>query len=379
MIRAECRTPAQLIQAHLQERGWTQRVLALILGINEQVVSRILNGSKSVDAELALKLQVILGIDPQRLLQLQQEYELAKAQIELRFDPGMSARATLFGELPITDMIKRGWLRGITDVRDEGIEAAICQFFGEKSVEDIEIFPHAAKKTSVFGDVTPTQLAWLYRVRQLASDLPASKYSHASMQAALGKLKTLLASPEGARKVPRIMMEAGVRFVIVEALPSSKIDGVCFWLDNRSPVIGLSMRFDRVDNFWFVLRHEIEHALREHGLSQAMLDAELEGERAGVGASVPDEERVANEAASNFCVPRAKLASFIARKSPMFAERDIRGFAATLEVHPGIIAGQLQHETGRYDLFRNHLAKIRSIVTPNAFVDGWGDVAPIGA
>lgn len=379
MIRAECRTPAQLIQAHLQERGWTQRVLALILGINEQVVSRILNGSKSVDAELALKLQAILGIDPQRLLQLQQEYELAKAQIELRFDPGMSARATLFGELPITDMIKRGWLRGITDVRDEGIEAAICQFFGEKSVEDIEIFPHAAKKTSVFGDVTPTQLAWLYRVRQLASDLPASKYSHSSMQAALGKLKTLLASPEGARKVPRIMMEAGVRFVIVEALPSSKIDGVCFWLDNRSPVIGLSMRFDRVDNFWFVLRHEIEHALREHGLSQAMLDAELEGERAGVGASVPDEERVANEAASNFCVPRAKLTSFIARKSPMFAERDIRGFAATLEVHPGIIAGQLQHETGRYDLFRNHLAKVRSIVTPNAFVDGWGDVAPIGA
>jgi HTH-type transcriptional regulator/antitoxin HigA len=63
----------------------------------------------------------------------------------------------------------------------------------------------------------------------------------------------------------------------------------------------------------------------------------------------------------------------------MFAERDIRGFAATLQVHPGIIAGQLQHETGRYDLFRNHLVKIRSVVTPNAYVDGWGDVAPIEA
>jgi len=379
MIRAECRTPSQLIQAHLQERGWTQRVLALILDVNEQVVSRILNGSKSIDAELALKLKTILGIDPQHLLQLQQEYELAKAQIELQFDPGLSTRATLFGELPVTDMIKRGWFRGITDVRDENLEPAMCQFFGEKSIKDIEIFPHAAKKSSMFDGVPPAQLAWLYRVRQMALDLPAAKYSPSAMTTALGKLKPLLISPEGARKVPRIMMEAGVRFVIVEALPSSKIDGVCFWLDDRHPVIGMSLRFDRIDNFWFVLRHEIEHVMREHGRSRAMLDADLEGARAGVGDELPDEERVANEAAANFCVPRAKLTSFIARKSPMFAERDIRGFAATLDVHPGIIAGQLQHETGRYDLFRNHLAKVRSIVTPNAFVDGWGDVAPIGA
>ncbi len=336
-------------------------------------------GSKPVDAELALKLKEILNIDPHQLLLLQQVYELAKAQIELQFDPGLSTRATLFEKLPVTDMVKRGWFKGISDVRDEGLEAAMCQLFGESSVEDIEIFPHAAKKTSVFGDVAPAQLAWLYRVRQMASDLPAAKYSSSSIGAVLAKLKPLLISAEGARKVPRIMMEAGVRFVIVEALPSSKIDGVCFWLDDRHPVIGMSLRFDRIDNFWFVLRHEIEHVLRGHGLSHAMLDAELEGDKAGVGDSLPEEERVANEAAADFCVPRAKLASFIARKSPMFAERDIRGFAATIDVHPGIVAGQLQHETKRYDLFRNHLAKIRSIVKSNAFVDGWGDVAPIGA
>ncbi len=378
MIRAECRTPAQLIQAHLQERGWTQRVLALILGINEQVVSRILNGSKSVDAELALKLQAILGIDPQRLLQLQQEYELAKAQIELRFDPGMSARATLFGELPITDMIKRGWLEGSPMFGTKALRPPSVSSLVKNRLKILNISARRKENQRIWGcDTDATRVA----LPGAATSLRPSCVQIFSLLNAgcTWKTQDTPASPEGARKVPRIMMEAGVRFVIVEALPSSKIDGVCFWLDNRSPVIGLSMRFDRVDNFWFVLRHEIEHALREHGLSQAMLDAELEGERAGVGASVPDEERVANEAASNFCVPRAKLTSFIARKSPMFAERDIRGFAATLEVHPGIIAGQLQHETGRYDLFRNHLAKVRSIVTPNAFVDGWGDVAPIGA
>ena len=80
-----------------------------------------------------------------------------------------------------------------------------------------------------------------------------------------------------------ILAESGVRFVIVEALPQAKIDGVCFWLDKQAPVIGLSMRYNRIDNFWFVLRHEIEHVLKGHGRDapEGMIDAELEGDRAG--------------------------------------------------------------------------------------------------
>lgn len=156
-----------------------------------------------------------------------------------------------------------------------------------------------------------------------------------------------------------------------------KIDGVAFWLDDKSPVIGMSIRFDRIDNFWFVLRHELEHVIQKHGQSAVMLDANLEGDRAGTGTDIPEEERVANAAAAEFCVPQAQLKKFVQVKSPIFAERDIRGFAATYKIHPGLVAGQLQHKTKRYDLFRNHLVKIRSVVVPNAMVDGWGDVAPI--
>ena len=139
------------------------------------------------------------------------------------------------------------------------------------------------------------------------------------------------------------------------------------------------MRFDRIDNFWFVLRHEMEHVLQGHGRGgNPIIDAELEGDRAGSGDHVPEEERIANAAASEFCVPQNMLESFIARKAPFFAERDILGFARTINVHPGLIAGQIQRRTARYDRFRNHLVKIRSIVAPGAIVDGWGDIAPVG-
>lgn len=373
----EYRTPAQLLESHLQERGWTQRVLALILQMDENTVSKIFTGKKIIDGPLALRLHDVLGVDPEHLLQLAKSYELAKAKIEAIPDPKIPTRITLFAELPVTDMVKRGWFPGVTDTKNvPKLETALCEFFGVNSVDEIEILPHAAKKTAVAMPATPAQLAWLYRVRQLATDLPAPRYSRDSLGVALLKMRSLLVSEDGVRKVPRILMDCGVRFVIVESLPSAKIDGVCFWLNEQSPVIGMSLRFDRIDNFWFVLRHEIEHVLQEHGKAKAaaMLDTELEKSQSG---DIPEEERVANDAASEFCVPKSRLENFIARKAPSFTERDIRGFAATLKVHPGIIAGQLQHHMNRYDLYRNHLVKIRSMVTPNAYVDGWGDVASV--
>lgn len=372
------RSPGQLIQELLDSRGWTQRVLALVLQVDETGLNKIVSGKRAVDAELALALSQIFDVPAELFLQLQKDYDLAMARLLARPDAGLTIRATLFGELPVSDMVKRGWLPGVTDTKNvPKLEAALCAFFGVSSVDNIEILPHAAKKTAVAMPASPAQLAWLYRARQLATDLPAPKYSEAALSAALAKLRALLISQDGVRKVPRVLMDCGIRYVIVESLPSAKIDGVCFWLNAHSPVIGMSLRYDRIDNFWFVLRHEIEHVLRGHGKAAAMLDIELEKSKAGTGVDIPEEEKVANEAAADFCVPRAKLDNFIDRKAPMFAERDIRGFATTLQVHPGIIAGQLQNKTGRYDLFRNHLVKIRSIVIPNAYVDGWGNVAPV--
>lgn len=327
---------------------------------------------------MALNLAEVFCLPPESFLDLQKEYDLARAKIVARPDPGRSTRAALFGDLPASEMVKRGWLR-VEDVRNvSSVEAEMVRFFGVQSINDIEVLPHAAKKTDVSMEATPAQIAWLYRVKHIASEMLVAKYSKSTVVGAIEKLRSLLLSPEGVRKVPRILMEAGVRFVVVEALPGSKIDGACLWLDEHSPVIGLSLRHDRIDNFWFVLRHELEHVLQQHGRSSVMLDAELEGERAGTSDSIPAEERVANGAAAEFCAPPEDIKRFIARKAPFFAERDVLGFAKTIGVHPGLVVGQLQYQTKRYDLLRNHLVKIRSSILPNAMVDGWGSIAPVG-
>ncbi len=375
---SDYKTPGQLIEFLLAERGWTQRLLAVILGVDETGINKIIAGKKPVDAEMSILLSEVLEIPPEKFLDLQINYDLAKARIVARPDPGRATRAHLFGGLPVTEMIKRGWLvaDGVRNVSQ--VESALVKFFGVNSINEIEILPHALKKTQTFKPATPAQLAWIYRVKEISSEMIVAKYSPASIRNSLDKLKNLLSSPEEARKVPRILAECGIRYVIVETLSSAKIDGVCFWLNDKSPVIGMSLRHDRIDNFWFVLRHEMEHVLRNHGRKTIMLDVELEGEQAGIGKNISEEERLANEAATDFCIPRERMDSFIARKSPFFYERDILGLANTLQIHPGLIAGQLQYRTGRYDRFRQHLVKIRSAVAPSAMVDGWGDVAPVG-
>jgi len=370
-------TPGQLIQDQLDKRGWSRRILAAILGADETGINRLIAGKRPVDATMAIRLGEVFGIRPEHFLALQRRYDLAQARLVTRPDPERAKRARVYGELPVAEMIKRGWLEA-DNIRDlEKVEAALLKFFNSPTLDDIEVFQHSSKKTGNDSDPTPTQNAWIYRVKQIAGDMIVNRYSETALREALPKLSGLLLAPEEARKAPRILAESGVRYVIVESLPSAKVDGVAFWLEG-SPVIGMTLRHDRIDNFWFVLRHEIEHILRRHGRSGTMLDVELEGERAGTGETVSREESEANEAAANFCVPKESLRRFIARKFPFFAERDILGFARTLNIHPGLVAGQLQHETKRYDRFRNHLVKIRSAVAPSAMVDGWGDVAPVG-
>jgi len=159
-----------------------------------------------------------------------------------------------------------------------------------------------------------------------------------------------------------------------------KVDGVCTWLDENSPVIGLSTLHDRLDNFWFVLMHEIEHVLREHGKVRAILD-NLEDIEANNAANVAAEEDVANEAASNFCIPKEKMDSFFARKEPYISERDVIGFAARMEVHPAIVVGQIQHRRklnnhkNPFAFLRKYQVPVRRFVTAKAVTDGWGSVA----
>lgn len=368
-------TPGQLVEQALEAREWTKKTLALVVGVDEAALSRVLSAKRPMTAELALAIEEVLGASAEHLLELQKKFDLAQARLAATPDPGRKSRIKLFGDLKVNQLIKRGWL-GVSDEKDlTAIEQAVQQFFG-RPVSEVEQFAHAAKKTDVDGDATLTQIAWMYRVRQLAKQMQVADYSRDRLMTVVQVLRSRLSDPQDIESVPALLAEAGVRLVVVESLPAAKIDGVCLWIDAHKPVIGLSARFDRIDNFWFVLRHEIEHVLNDDGKGDpvGVLDTDLVGKRAGEDQCLSSSEIQANHAAANFCVDGRAMDAFFEENNPYFSERKLLEFAATIKVHPGIVAGQLQNRTGRYDRFRGHLAKVRAHLVKSAVTDGWGNI-----
>lgn len=90
----------------------------------------------------------------------------------------------------------------------------------------------------------------------------------------------------------------------------------------------------------------------------------------------PQEEIIANNAASEFLVPRKQLESFILRKSPFISERDVLAFAARLEINPAVVVGQIQRHTNNYAWLRKYQKSIRDYLLDWQCKDGWGHQAP---
>jgi len=362
--------PGFYLKEEMDARGWSQRDLAFILGCSENAINPILNGKRGISPDMAMALGEAFDVSPEFFANLQKAHDLAQARVP---DRSVAMRREMQSIYPVREMIRRGWIE-LADA--PMIEMQLTKFFRKQSPSEIPYMAHAAKKTGYEQrDITPAQLAWLFRVRQIANSISVPAYSDRKLLSALKDLQELLYVPEEARNVPRILAECGVRYVIVEKLPNAKIDGVCFWLDKGSPVIGMSIQHDRIDNFWFVLRHEIEHVLNGDGQEQEgeMIDPDLDS----AANSTDKEEHIANVAAADFCAPKDKLDSFLRRKHPFYYEKDVIAFSRLLNRHPGIVVGQIRRRLNRYDYLTRHLVKIRSFVLPGSIADGWGQVVPV--
>ena len=131
----------------------------------------------------------------------------------------------------------------------------------------------------------------------------------------------------------------------------------------------MTLRFDREDNFWFVLRHELEHVLQGYE-ERAQLDDDI---LANVTKN-PLEIR-ANEAAQEFCAPSALTDQFILKSNGRFVDEEAIEFAKQNNLLPSALAGQIRHKLARYNILNKLLLPIRKqLIEVAPVVDGWGRI-----
>lgn len=367
----EATSPGAYIRRKIQAKGWTQGDLAYALGFKQAAaVNQILNNKRSISPNLARSLALAFDCDPTEIARIQADWDVQEADDP---DPAVSVRGRILSRYPLREMVKRGW---VDPEHGKGtLEEQICRFFGVKDIDEIPHLGHSAKKTR-YDEIPPEQLAWLFRVKAIANEMPAPLFDKNRLEKSIENFLILRREPEGIKHIPRLLQNAGVRFVVVEGLAKSAIDGVCFWLNESTPVIGMSFRYDRIDNFWFVLRHECAHVIHGHGKDLAIIDCELGEVEPSEDVDENTEEQLANNEAAEFCVPRKEMMSFYLRKKPYFSERDVLAFSKKMCVHPGLVVGQIQRNMGRYDFLRRHLVRVREILSETTMMDGWGDFVP---
>jgi len=358
---------AKYIKDELLTRGWTQADLAYVMGRRASEISSLIVGRRQLSPELAQELGVVLGRGAEYWLGIDSAFRLSQTDY---VDQGVVLRSELFS-FPIKEMQKRRWIPETWNA--EELRQELESFFSDKGLweqgpDSYELpFATSFKRTIQESSLNNAEKAWLARATQLAKACPVAAFNENSIPKLKAELRRLAAKTQAVHRVPAFLTCSGIRYVVVEPLPNVKIDGAAFWLDSASPVIAMSLRFDNIGSFWFALLHELDHIEHKDAFSFDDLQSAPNDEA---------EERASFNAA-NSLVPRHELEDFIRACAPRYSEARINNLATRLQIHPGIIVGQLQHRGAiSFAAHRKLLTKVRDLVTQFAFTDGWGQPIP---
>lgn len=356
----------ELILEELERRSWGQDDLARILNRPSSRISELVRGKLALSPELAVDLAAAFKTSAEYWLEREAAYRLSLLKGS---SPDVRRRARMLELAPVKDMQKRGWVPASDSV--EGVEKSLLHFFQIKSADEEPSIHGAMRKTAPSKAISTAQRAWAFQVRRLAGAITSvGRYDESRIPALQADLRKLAAYSKEVRKVPALLMSYGIRFVVVEGLPGAKIDGFATWMDADflSPVIGMSLRFDRLDSFWFTLGHEVAHIKHRDA---PPVDADVSGEDDPLEVK-PLMERRADEESANTFVPADELKSFINRAGPFYSTEKINQFATRIKMHPNIIVGQLKKLGELKYSMHTRAYPVRELVVEAAITDGWG-------
>ncbi len=351
---ARATPPGRILRRELEARGWSQQDLAGILGRPVQAITEIVRGTKQITPDTAVALGAAFGTSAEFWANLESNYRLALARHGTASSDEVARKAKLYDLVPVGELIKRGWIKASKSI-DE-LERSVFDFLGidriDQELKPIVSLRHSARD----GSQVAAQRAWVRRVEVLAQKRPVGPFDREKLEAAIRSLRALALEESGVAKAPPLLEELGIRFVVVPHLTRTKLDGAAAYAE-KGPIVALTMRYDRIDYFWFTLFHELAHiALGHRGghLDEAHDDEEVD-----------DEERAANERAGAWLVSDDAVREFLRRCGGRPSRAAIERFASEHKLHPGIVVGRLHGlKLVPYSYFRPLLVKVRDQLAP---------------
>ncbi len=278
--------PGNFILDFLESLGWTQSDLAEVTGFSVKTINLLINNKQGITPDTAVMLEKAFGTPSEFWIEVDAKYQIRrKEEQNSERNELIAKKAMLRKYMPVAEMKKKGWfLYDIDTVK--GIEQECIRLFGEPSVPESEYsqdYEFCARQTSFDYEYTLWySKTWFGYAKLHASTFDLPEYDRARLEGIADNLFEYTLKSDGVAELIDDLKACGVGFFCLSHLQKTYLDGAAFVCGNN-PFVVYTCRYDRIDNFWFVMAHEIAHVLLHYEfLSKAFLDnldEETEDER----------------------------------------------------------------------------------------------------
>jgi len=326
-------TPLEAIQFRMEQQNLEPRDLIPYIGSRSKV-SEVLSGKRPLSLQMVRSLSENLGIPADILIQ--ESSSVSEDEIE-------------WNNFPIKEVQKRSW---VPDSLEKGADDFLEMFksYMYKTLKGYSLgvlyrkteHERAGRESDKYA-----LAAWTNRIIDLSTkeDLP-SPYSPGTVNKEfMIELAKLSWSDMGPILAKEYLNKHGIHFFVEPHLKKSYLDGAAIMADKNRPIVALTLRYDRLDNFWFCLMHELAHICLhfEKSFSQFYDDLDVE-------SNDPLEEE-ADSLAQEALIPSEEWDNSPAKK--LRSPEAVFHLAKRLHIHPSIVAGRMRHHFKTFRLFNN--------------------------
>jgi HTH-type transcriptional regulator/antitoxin HigA len=329
--------PGDLIKEELEAKKWVQEDLAYVLDISLKHLNEIINNKKAITLDLARQLGKVFNKNAQYWLSIELEYRqrIEASEKGTKTDP-VEQKAWITERLPINEMFKKGWLERTNDV--ESLIEQVKRFLDNKKELDFTEFeainlPPFSKSTA-FKQFNPNAAkAWFYMAKNSSKTYTVPKYNKTALEKLYKNLHAFTIKSNGVEEFLNELNSAGIKFLFLSHLQKTYLNGAAF-IENKNPVIVYTGRHNRVDNFWFVISHEIAHILNHLDVSQNnCYFINIENANNHI-------EEEANEIAAKHLL-QDEILDYFKKNLNYITEDRVLSFSKDYKIHPAVIVGIL--------------------------------------
>lgn len=320
--------PGATIKEQLIDRGLSQKEFALRMGMSEKHISKLINGDVQLTPEVAVRLEMVLGVPAKFWNKLEATYreKLIKANAENEMDSDKE----LVKKLPYREMSKNGWVPETREATEKVIY--LRKYFEVVNLEiikDMKLSKIACRRLDETEKGNLALLAWAQKAKLEARAIETSLIDLKTLKEKLPEIRSMTAMnpADFCPKLIEMLSGCGIALVFLPHIGGSFLHGATF-CDGNKIVVGLTVRGKDADKFWFSLFHELGHILLGH-INQS-------------DGTTDEDEEAADNFAKETLIPTVEFNAFTSLND--FSKTSICSFAQKQNILCGIVVGRLQKE-----------------------------------